>query len=95
MKRNSTTAAGPEFKKKNSEGRSYKTADGPRTSDGGGDRENEKVAKHAHKGLRPGTSTTDKQSPAKQRSRKVAVYKIPEFTDKVDEWCAGKRKSYT
>jgi len=81
------------FKKKNSEGRSFKHVDGPRSSHGGGDSENKKVAKSAHKtGPRPGTNTTDKQAPHKQRAKKEL--KHVNQGDIVNEWCAGKRGSY-
>jgi hypothetical protein len=81
------------FKKKNSEGRSVKHIDGPRSGDGGSDHENKKVAKRAHKGgQRPGTSTADKQAPHKQRERKEL--KHVDQGDIISEWCAGKRGSY-
>ena len=81
------------FKKKNSEGRSIKHVDGPRTSHGGGDSENAKSAKRAHrKGPRPGTNTSDKQAPHKQREKKEL--KHVDQGDILNEWCAGKRKDY-
>jgi hypothetical protein len=93
MKANSTREHGPEFKKKNSEGRSYKHVDGPRSSHGGGDHENEHAAKRAHKtGPRPGTNTSDKQAPHKQvRSKEL---KHVDQGDILNEWCRGKRGSY-
>ncbi len=97
MIRSSTRAAGPEYKKKNSEGRSYKHVpnhtgkDGK--SDGGGHSETSKVAKSAHrKGPRPGTNTPDRQAPHKQREKKEL--KHVNQGDIVNEWCAGKRKDY-
>jgi hypothetical protein len=97
MIRSSTRAAGPEYKKKNSEGRSYKHVpnhtgkDGK--SDGGGRSETSAVAKRAHKGgQRPGTGTSDKQAPHKQRERKEL--KHVDQGDIVNDWCAGKRRSY-
>jgi hypothetical protein len=81
------------FQKKNSEGRSIKHVDGPRASHGGGDTENAKVAKKAHKtGPRPGTSTPDKQAPHKQRAKKEL--KHVDQGQIMDEWCCGKRGSY-
>ena len=81
------------FKKKNSEGRSLKTVDGPREGRGGGDHETKRVAKHAHRtGPRPGTNTTDKQKPHKQRESKEL--KHVDQGDILNEWCSGKRGSY-
>jgi hypothetical protein len=81
------------FKKKNSEGRSLKHIDGPREGHGGGDHENKKVAKSAHrKGQRPGTSTSDKQAPHKQREFKEL--KHVDQGQILNEWCSGKRGSY-
>jgi hypothetical protein len=92
-KRGNSYKAGPEFKKKNSEGRSYKHVDGPRSSRGDGDHETKKVAKSAHKtGPRPGTNTSDKQGPHKQRERKEL--KHVDQGQIISEWCAGKRGSY-
>jgi hypothetical protein len=81
------------FQKKNSEGRSIKHVDGPREGHGGGDSETKKVAKRAHRtGPRPGTNTTDKQKPHKQRESKEL--KHVDQGDILNEWCAGKRGSY-
>lgn len=81
------------FKKKNSEGRSFKHVDGPRASLGGGDHETKKVAKRAHRtGPRPGTNTSDKQAPHKQRESKEL--KHVNQGDILNEWCSGKRGSY-
>jgi hypothetical protein len=81
------------FKKKNSEGRSIKHVDGPRSSHGGGDTENAKVAKKAHRtGPRPGTNTPDRQAPHKQREKKEL--KHVDQGDILNEWCSGKRPSY-
>lgn len=92
-KRGNTYAKGPEFKKKNHKGRSYKHVDGDRKSDGGGEHETEKVSKSAHKtGPRPGTSTSDKQKPHKQRERKEV--KHVDQGQILNEWCSGKRGSY-
>jgi hypothetical protein len=92
-KRGNTYAKGPEFKKKKSEGRAFKHVDGPRKSHGGGDHENAKVAKRAHKtGPRPGTNVADRQAPHKQRE-----FKEVKHVDQgkiLNEWCAGKRGSY-
>jgi hypothetical protein len=93
MKRSSTREAGPEFKKKNSENQSYKHVDGPRKSHGGGDDENKKSAKRAHKtGPRPGTNTSDKQAPHKQKERKEL--KHVDQGSILNEWCCGKRGNY-
>jgi hypothetical protein len=92
-KRGSTYAKGPEFKKKNSEGRSYKHVDGPRKSHGGGGEETARVAKRAHKtGPRPGTNTSDKQAPHKQREHKEVRH--VDQGQILNEWCKGKRGSY-
>jgi hypothetical protein len=81
------------FRKKNAEGRSFKHVDGPPSSHGGGDHETKKVAKSAHrKGPRPGTNTSDKQAPHKQRA--VKELKHVDQGDILSEWCAGKRKDY-
>jgi hypothetical protein len=81
------------FKKKNSEGRSIKHVDGPREGQGGGDHENKKVAKRAHRtGPRPGTNTSDKQAPHKQRESKEL--KHVDQGQILNEWCSGKRGSY-
>jgi hypothetical protein len=92
-KRGNTTAHGPEFKKKNSEKRSYKHVDGPRASHGGGDHENAKRAKSAHKtGPRPGVNVADRQAPHKQKERKEL--KHVDQGDVINEWCCGKRGKY-
>ena len=92
-KRGNTYKAGPEFKKKNSEGRSHKHVDGLRSSHGGGDQENKKIAKRAHKtGPRPGVNVADRQAPHKQRERKEV--KHIDQGQILSEWCAGKRGSY-
>ena len=81
------------FKKKNSEGRSVKHVDGPRSGHGGGDAENVKVAKRAHRtGPRPGTNTSDKQAPHKQRESKEL--KHVDQGQILNDSCAGKRGSY-
>ena|SRR5271166_1667728 len=92
-KRGSTSAAGPEFKKKNSQGRSHRHVDGPNASHGGGDHETAKVAKRAHRtGPRPGVNVADRQSPRKQRESKEV--KHVDQGQILNEWCAGKRGSY-
>jgi hypothetical protein len=92
-KRGNTSAHGPEFKKKNSKGQSYKHVDGPRKSHGGGDEENKKQAKSAHKtGPRPGVNVADRQAPHKQvRSKEL---KHVDQGDVINEWCRGKRDCY-
>jgi hypothetical protein len=81
------------FKEKNSEGRSFKHVEGTRKGAGGGGKETSKVAKRAHKtGPRPGTNTTDKQAPHKQREKKEL--KHVDQGQIMDEWCCGKRGSY-
>lgn len=100
----STTDAGPVFKKKNSKGKSYKTVDGMRTSDGGGDDEDAAVAKRSTKGMRVGTGVED---PAKMfdsvKNMRNAGKSFKTITPRnndsdsgshVDEWCKGKRASY-
>lgn len=101
--RKSTTAAGPEFKKKNAKGQSFKTVDGMRKGDGGGDDETAEVAKRSTKGMRPGPGV---EKPAEMfdavknmrsgRSFKTN-YPKDETSDagsRIDEWCSGKRKDY-
>ena len=92
-RRSSTEKAGPEYKKKNSEGRSFKHVEGMRSSSGGGGKETAKIAKRAHKtGPRPGTNTSDKQAPHKQREHKEV--KHVNQGQILDEWCKGKRGCY-
>ncbi len=96
-KRSSTQAAGPEYKKKNSKGQSFKhvpnRTGGEGKSDGGGSKETSKVAKSAHRtGPRPGTNVADRQAPHKQRERKEL--KHVNQGNILDEWCSGKRGSY-
>jgi hypothetical protein len=92
-KRGNSYAKGPEYKKKNHAGRSHKHVDGPRSSHGGGDKETEKVAKSAHRtGPRPGTNTSDKQKPHKQREHKEVRH--VDQGQILDEWVRGKRGSY-
>lgn len=92
-KRSSTYAAGPEFKKKNHKGRSFKHVDSERNSDGGGAHETAKIAKRAHKtGPRPGTNVADRQAPHKQREHKEVRH--VDQGNILDEWCRGKRGSY-
>lgn len=92
-KRGNNYAKGPEFKKKNSEGRSYKHVDGPRFSHGGGGHELEKTAKRAHRtGPRPGTNVADRQAPHKQREKKEVRH--VDQGQILSEWCSGKRKDY-
>jgi hypothetical protein len=92
-KRGNTYVKGPEFKKKNHKGQSYKHVDGARKSDGGGGRETEKVAKRAHRtGPRPGTNVADRQAPHKQREKKEV--KHIDQGQILNEWCSGKRGSY-
>jgi hypothetical protein len=81
------------FTKKLHRGQAHKHVDGPRASDGGGDHENAKRAKRAHKtGPRPGTNTSDKQAPHKQKVFKEL--KHVKQGDIINEWCCGKRGSY-
>jgi hypothetical protein len=91
-KRGNSYKAGPEFKKKNSEGRSHKHVDGPRLSHGGGDTENKKSAKSARSSAGPKFNTSDKQAPHKQRASKEL--KHVDQGQILNEWCAGKRGSY-
>jgi hypothetical protein len=92
-KRHSTKEHGPEFKKKNSEGRSYKHVDGDRKSDGGGGRETKHAARRAHKtGPRPGVNGPDRQAPHKQKER--IENKHVDQGQILDEWCRGKRGCY-
>ena len=83
MIRRSTGAAGPEFKKKNSHGRSFKHIDKPADRDSGGGHEVGAPARRMTKGHKAGTATRDKQNPKEQRARKI------------EAWCEGKSKGYT
>lgn len=95
-KRKSTRAHGPEYKEKNSKGRSYKHAQpstGEDDTDSGGHREQRHTAKRMHKGMKPhGVGVSDKQAPHKQKERKEV--KHVDQGDLLNEWCCGKRKSY-
>ena len=82
MIRRSTTAAGPEFKKKNSRGRSHKHIDTP-VGDSGSDREVDAPARRMVKGMKNGVGSRDKQNPKEQRARKI------------EAWWEGKSKGYT
>jgi hypothetical protein len=93
-KRGNTYAKGPEYKKKKSEGSAFKHVAGRKHgSEGGGDRENAKVAKRAHStGPRPGTNVADRQAPHKQReSKEIRHINQGQI---LNEWCSGKRGSY-
>jgi hypothetical protein len=95
-KRHSTRAHGPEFKKKNSEGRSHKhieTSTGKNDNDSGGDALTRVSAKKMHKAMKsfsPGVA--DRQAPHKQRESKEL--KHVDQGDILNEWCCGKRKAY-
>jgi hypothetical protein len=93
--RNSTTAAGPEYKKKNSKGQSFKHATpstGADDTDSGADALTRSTAKAMHrKGTKPGVGVADRQAPSKQRARKLVPHDQATI---LAEWCAGKRKSY-
>ena len=92
-KRGNTYAKGPEYKKKNSEGRSYKHIADKRVSNGGSASEGKKIAKSMHStGPRPGTNTSDKQAPHKQRERKEVRH--VDQGQIINEWAQGKRSSY-
>ena len=80
------------FKKRNSEGRSVKTVDGPREGHGGGDHETKKVAKSTRAKAGPKYSAADKQGPHKQREKKENRH--VDQGDILNEWCSGKRGSY-
>lgn len=92
-KRSSTLKAGPEYKKKNSEGASHKHVPASPRKNSGGDHEGHGTAKKMHAGMKPfSPGTTDRQDKHKQRSVKVAEHNEP--GDIVDQWCQGKRGSY-
>lgn len=80
-KRRSTTAPGPEFKKKNSRGQSFKHIDRP-VGYSGSDREVDGPAARATKGQRAGVGSRDRQNPKEQRARKI------------EAWCEGHSQSY-
>jgi hypothetical protein len=95
-KRSSTKEHGPEYKKKNSEGRSYKhVADskGENDKNSGGDKLTHSTAKKMHKAMKsfsPGVA--DRQAPHKQKERKEVRH--VDQGQILDEWCKGKRGSY-
>jgi hypothetical protein len=92
-KRSSTLKAGPEFKKKNSEGSSYKHVDGPRLKHSGGDHEGHSSAKRMHKQMKPfSPGVADRQAPHKQKAFKESEHNEP--GDILDQWCCGKRSKY-
>ena len=67
------------YKAKNAKGQSFKTiAPGRDDKFDTGDSDTKGPAHRSTKGMRPGPGGTDKQNPAKQRSRKLA------------DWCMGK-----
>jgi hypothetical protein len=77
------------FTGKNSKGQSFKI-NLPSVSDGGGDFEQKPTAKRMDKHTaRPGVGSRDKQSAAKQVTRKIN----PQGSA-VDSWCRGERSSY-
>jgi hypothetical protein len=105
--RKSTTAAGPEFVKKNSQGKSFKTIAGKPKSDGGGDEENAAVSKRSTKGMRPGPGVSApaemwdsvknmRNGMGKGKSFKTSYPKenTSDAGSRIDEWCNGKRGSY-
>jgi hypothetical protein len=93
-KRHSTRKHGPEYKAKNSHGRSHKhiAPAGHAGRDSGGEQEMGGPAAHATHGHRPGTHVADRQAPHKQRERKEVKHVDQGMI--LDEWCAGKRRSY-
>jgi hypothetical protein len=96
-KRHSTKAHGPEFKTKNSEGRSFKhiaSSTGKNDTHSGGDSLTRKTARAMHSGgpRAGGAKMTDKQAPHKQTVSKEL--KHVDQGDIINEWCCGKRGSY-
>lgn len=96
-KRHSTKEHGPEYKHRNSEGRSYKHIQHPKGgSDGGGDSLTRKTARAMHSaGPLQGKTRHhmhDKQAPHKQKER--IENKHVDQGQILDEWCRGKRGSY-
>jgi hypothetical protein len=88
----STTKPGPEFKKKNSKGQSFKTLDnGRESSDGGGGHETASIAERSTKGMRPGTGGRDRQNSKDQQAHKLVAHDQGSI---IDQWCRGKRGSY-
>jgi hypothetical protein len=97
-KRHSTTAKGPEFKQKNSRGRSFKHIAKPKNGDpSGSDAEVDIPAAAATRGMRVGTGGKDHQAPHKQKERKEVKY-MPEGKlareARINDWVSGKRGSY-
>jgi len=96
-RRGNTYAKGPEFKEKNSEGRSFKHVAGRKSaadhaSHGGGAKETSKVAKRARATAGPKYDTTDRQAPHKQKERKEVRH--IDQGQILNEWTQGKRKDY-
>lgn len=106
----STTKPGPEFKKKNSKGRSYKTIDTHKDMpDDAGDADTHGVAHRSTKGMRPGVGhkLPGKHKPAAfmERNMMGRSYKtVPkrgssdsgadDAACKINAWAHGKRSSY-
>lgn len=95
-KRGSTRAHGPEYKRRNSRGQSYKhvtPSTGADDTDSGGDRLTRHTAKRMHKGMKPHSpGVADRQAPHKQKER--IENKHVDQGQIIDEWCRGKRKAY-
>ncbi len=96
-KRKSTRAHGPEYKEKNSEGRSHKhvqPSTGKDDSDSGGHREQKHTGRRMNHPMtgRRGPHTSDKQAPHKQKER--IENRHVDQGQILDEWCRGKRKAY-
>jgi hypothetical protein len=108
-KRSSTAAKGPEFKKKNSMGGSFKHVAPGAKSDGGAAHENKHSARRANKGMagQRGFGQVDGQKPARQKAAKEVAYLQPGDVrsqasrmqrslsrSNVEAWTSGKRGSY-
>ena len=97
----STTSPGPEFKKKNSRGKSYKTIDTHKDEpDDSGDADTHDVAKRSTRGMRTGTGLPNGQGPMPYERKGRGGFKTtgaPGNSDSgcaVGAWCKGKRGSY-
>jgi hypothetical protein len=92
-KRSSTLKPGPEFKDKKSEGRGFKTIQGPKRHNSGGGPEKHATAARMHKQMKPfSPGVADRQAPHKQKAFKESEHNEP--GDILDQWCCGKRSKY-
>jgi hypothetical protein len=79
----------PKPSKPSKHGKSFINIPKPAKGDSGGDAEVGAPAARATKGMKPGVGSRDKQSAAKQVTRKIN----PQGSA-IESWCLGKRSSY-